>query len=209
MAENKLYEKIIEKGKAEAKAIVTAGEAKAGQIAEEILSAARAEADKIISEAKLRADDRIKTKTIEFEQQARHKLLKAKKELIERVISAAAAKLKELPDEKFVELTVKMLKRESLAGDEIVKVSADEFARYKRLFCSGKEKEGLHDLDKLNDLLGPGLGLRLSSEAVDIDGGFILVGRDYDIDLSYEAILSALNESREPEIAKLLFRTEG
>jgi V/A-type H+-transporting ATPase subunit E len=208
LAETKLYEKIVEKGKAEADAIIAQGKAKADQVAAEIIAAARAEAEKIVAEASRRAEDRLKTKTIEFEQQARHQLLKAKKGMIDRVLAAAVARLKELPDKQFVELTVKLLRWEAVAGDEIVRVSAAEFLRYRKLFCSNSDKADYYDLDKLNALLGPAFRLRLSTEPVDIDGGFVLVGRDYDIDLSYEAVLASVKERHEPEIARLLFRAE-
>lgn len=208
MAEKNLYDKIVEKGITEAEVIYRSGEAKTKQIIDEALTEAQKEADKIITDVKRRADDRIKTKTIEFEQQAKHNLLKKKKELIDQVFLAVIKKLKGLPDDKFTSLTVKMLKTEKLVGNEVLKVAADEIERYRGLFSLEKNKNEFYSLDKLNTLLGPNYHLKLSAAPVDIDGGFLVVGKEYDVDLSYRSLLTIIKEKYEPEIAKIIFQAE-
>lgn len=208
MAEKKLYDKIIEKGRAEADAIYRVGEDKAKQLTDEALAEAQKEADQIIAVARRRTEDKLQTKMIEFGQQAKHNLLKKKKEMIDQTFKEAIKRLKAMPDDRFTELTVKLLKREMLTGDEVLHVAADEFNRYRNIFSSGQKNKGLYNLDKLNSLLGSDYRLKLSDKPVDVDGGFLVIGKQYDIDLSYRSILSAVREKYEPEIAAIIFGTE-
>lgn len=48
-------------------------------------------------------------------------------------------------------------------------------------------------------------GLHLSEEDAPIDGGFLLVGRSYEKDCSFRAILGQLRDNEETNVAELLF----
>lgn len=47
--------------------------------------------------------------------------------------------------------------------------------------------------------------LTLSDQDAPFDGGFLLVGRGYEKDCSFRAVLSALRDAEETAVANLLF----
>jgi vacuolar-type H+-ATPase subunit E/Vma4 len=102
-----------------------------------------------------------------------------------------------------------MIKADELHGNEVLKVSQNDQARYLRLFTTGRLTDNYYLLDKLCGFLGkPSYQLKLSKETIKIDGGFVIVGDSYDIDHSYQTMFENLKEQYESEIAQMLFGGE-
>lgn len=204
-----IYEKIEQKGNADASEIYRIGEEKAKQLEESMISEAQAEIDKLLEKAKNTEMNRVKTQNAALEQNAKQQILLKKKELIDKAFELALGKLNSLADGELSLLVSNLLNRESLRGDEIIRVSAHDFPRYRKLFSSGKTDDGCYVLDKLNASLKKDFQLKLSDKPADIDGGFLVIGSDFDIDLSFRTLLEDLKEKNEISIAKLLFENEA
>jgi len=199
-----IYTKIEEKGKLEAQEIVKAGEEKAAALKKSIEEGYEREYKKLIDNATRSNADNLKTKLTQVDQSAKQKSLAIKKEAIDKVIEKVHEKMMKLSDKELTELVVKVISQDSIQGNEVIKVSKDEYSKYLKLFASGKEGEVV-ELDVLNKKLGKGYSLKLSKEPVDIKGGFVIVGERYDVDHSYKVLLEDLKEKEEAEVAELLF----
>lgn len=204
MENSSIYTKIEEKGKLEAQEIVKAGEEKAAALKKSIEEGYEREYKKLIDNATRSNADNLKTKLTQVDQSAKQKSLAIKKEAIDKVIEKVHEKMMKLSDKELTELVVKVISQDSIQGNELIKVSKDEYSKYLKLFASGKEGEVV-ELDVLNKKLGKGYSLKLSKEPVDIKGGFVIVGERYDVDHSYKVLLEDLKEKEEAEVAALLF----
>lgn len=203
-----IYDKIIYKGSLDAFEIINLGKEKAEEIKISIINEAKAEAHKLIQNNKKANQDKVKTKTTNFERLAKKEILFKKKELINDLFIIGKKKLKELKDIELFNLVKKYILKELITGSEIIKVSKADYGKYLSLFSSGKPTE-LVLLDKLNKELGSNYNLQLANTPANIDGGFIIVSKHFDIDLSFNSILNIIKESHETKIANILYNEEN
>jgi vacuolar-type H+-ATPase subunit E/Vma4 len=203
-----IYDKIIDKGSLDASEIINLGKQKALALKEAIISEAQEEANKKLEINEKSSQDKVKTMTTAFERLAKKEILFKKKELIDETFNQALNKLKSMSDSELQSFVKKYLLAESLTGKEVLKVNKADYGRYLSLFSSAKPSD-LVTLDKLNSKLGSKYNLKLSNEYVNIDGGFIIVGEHYDIDLSFNSILYIIKEQNETEIADILYHEES
>jgi vacuolar-type H+-ATPase subunit E/Vma4 len=203
-----IYDKIIDKGSLDASEIINLGKQKALALKEAIISEAQEEANKKLEINEKSSQDKVKTMTTAFERLAKKEILFKKKELIDETFNQALNKLKSMSDSELQSFVKKYLLAESLTGKEVLKVNKADYGRYLSLFSSAKPSD-LVTLDKLNSKLGSKYNLKLSNEYVNIDGGFIIVGEYYDIDLSFNSILYIIKEQNETEIADILYHEES
>ena len=202
-----IYKKIEEKGKLEAKEIVEAGEEKAAALKKSIEEGYEKEYKKVIDNATRSNADNLKTKLTQVDQSAKQKSLAIKKEAIDKVMERVHEKMLKLADNDLVNLVVKVISADSIQGNEIIKVSKEEYSKYLKLFATEQSGDPV-SLNLLNDKLGKGYNLKLSKEPADIKGGFIIVGDRYDVDHSYKVLLDDLKEKYESEVAHTLFGNE-
>jgi vacuolar-type H+-ATPase subunit E/Vma4 len=105
-----------------------------------------------------------------------------------------------------IDLIKKMILNENIKGNETLVVAQKDQTKFIHLFSSGKLVNDCYVLDKLNSLLGDSKHqLRLAKNYANIDGGFIIIGESYDIDVSYQTLLNSIKENFESQIAKMLF----
>lgn len=117
-------------------------------------------------------------------------MLGARREVIDKLYARALALLVELNKDDSVALAERLLKSYAEDGDRIVFAENYRYA---------EEVSALRVVRDKN--------LKVSPSRADIDGGFILVGKQCDKNLSYGALLSADREERQSEIAAQLFIT--
>lgn len=208
MANRSIYEKIENKGALDASEILNNGQQKAQEIEDTILKNAKKEAELILQKANNRSRDHIKTQSTMIEQNAKQRTLLKKKDFINKTFDLAHQELLKIDDEKLVDYVVKMIQLEKINGNEAIEVSKEDYSRFSKLFTTGLQDNGYYVLDILNKKLGNNYKLKLSSKYADINGGFIIVGENFDIDLSYKTILERIKEEHETEIANILFDSE-
>lgn len=201
VANSSIYEKIEKQGALEAEEIYQNGVLKALEYEKKMLNEAQAEIDKEINKHLERNADRVKTKVTEIEQKAKQRSLGKKKALIEEAFNAALQKLKALNDEDLTKFVKQLVQNDHLTTEDIIMVNKQDHSRYVKLFSTGKMANGLYILDKLNNA-------RLANEYASIEGGFIVVGKKFDINHSFETLLNTIREQDESIIAKMLFTEE-
>lgn len=208
MEKQDIYKKIEDKGKQEAQKIIFAGEQEAQAIKKEILE--KAEAEILIKNKELSKyiNEELVTKESVLKQKEKMNILRDKKNLMLSTLNSAFEKMRNMSDERLKDYVITIIKSESIIGDETILVSNTEYNRYLNLFSSEKSMKDSVILDLLNTELGRKYNLVLSNEGADIDGGFLIISKTYDIDGSYKTILNNVLENNESEIAKILFSEE-
>lgn len=205
MANSSIYEKIENKGAVEAQKIKDAGVEQANLQRQEKLDAANRDIEILIQKTISSNNEKIKTKVTQFEQDAKKSTLLNKKKLIDDVFNISLSKLQELDNKDLFQFVLNLLKADELNGDEVLKVSKTDYDKYMKVFSTSKKADKEIELDLLNSSLGKNHQLKLSNEPVEINGGFVVIGKSFDINHSYVAILNQVREANEPQIAKLLF----
>lgn len=201
MANSSIYEKIEKQGALEAKEIYQNGVNKALEYEEKVLTETKQEIDKVLKKHLERNADSIKTKVTEIEQKAKQRSLSKKKALIDDAFKTALQKLKALDDKTFCDFVNNLVNSDNLSSEDLIMVNKEDYPRYIKLFSTGKMANGLYILDKLNNL-------KLANEHAQIEGGFIVIGKKFDINHSYETLLTSLQDQDEAAIAKMLFAEE-
>lgn len=188
MSKQAIVERIISDAEQEACAIVRAAEDRAKTTAAE--AAERAERRRQGTQAEVLE----KTKSIADGSAATARLdcakilLSEKRKVIDEVYARALKQMLALGKEDSLLLAERLLEAYAEEGDEI---SFAENYRY------AKEVAKLPVVAKR--------GLKVSPKTTDADGGFVLLGKHSDKNLSYGAILAADREERQAEIAAALF----
>ena len=188
MSKEAILERIISDAQAAADATVAEAEGRAAEIISE--AEARAARDRqgtsaIIAErSKAIADGKAAAARLD----AAKVMLAAKRGVIDAVYARALEKLKALPQKDAVRLAEGLLLSYAEDGDELV--FATNFAYKAQVLKLAVVAEK---------------NLKNSGKTADIDGGFILIGKNSDKDLSYGALLALDREERQAEIAAKLF----
>ncbi len=189
------------------------------RIRESILAEAKAQTESIIKEAEEKAKEMEKNAVKKAEEDTKNRLVRAEEEakeaqrrmlsmaeldlkkqslgvkqsLLDRAFDGALDRLKDLPEEKYIEMMVSVLKNAGLKGGEELIVPPEDRERFRK---------GL--LEKLNGKLG--FELKLSEEVRSMQGGFIVKVNGVEINNSFETLLRMEREKIETEIAEILFQ---
>ena len=177
--------------------------------AKEILDAAHAEAKRISESAKLQSEavtreisaasaQKIKGMTTGFETtsdiQRRQMSLVKKRSLINETLQKAKEALHRLPDEDYFDLLIKLAVKSAQAGEGTVLVNEKDRNRMPSDFE-----------EKLNSRLQKGSSLKVSDEALKIDGGLVLQYGDIVENCSIEAVFSARADEFSDIVRRVLF----
>lgn len=206
MTNHTIYERIRQKGEADAKNIVEDGIRKAELASLKQIEEAKKEIALLQDKLDKKYAEIIKTKTTQVEQLAKQTSLAKRKALIDQIFQLAHQKLLQLSDEELFQIVVTVLKKDELNGDEEIRVSKKQAEQYKRVFQTSSSG---NELDLLNEALkGKKWQLTLSTTPAVIDGGFLVVGKTFDIDHSYRSLLAEMKNQEEIALAKMLFGGE-
>lgn len=200
MSNGSVYDKIIANSKEEALAIKEQGKLKADSITEQIMKETDLRMSQVREDAKKKCENNIKVALASLEQNKKQKVLNHKKSLIKDTFKEVLNQLLNLNDQDLIKYVNNNLLKNKLDGGETILVNSNDYQRYLKLFSTNSSV-----LDKILDNK---YQLILGKSPVDIKGGFIIESKYYDIDCSYEAILNALEETLETELAGKLF-SEG
>jgi V/A-type H+-transporting ATPase subunit E len=199
-----IYDKIIDKGKEDAKVILADGLKKLEQLKlEQIEEAKNKQKDELKKQEALN-QSKYQAALINAKREAKKSEIKLKQTLLKETVSDAVAKLDNLKQNELFDFVLKLVKEDDLSGKEVIYVNKKDYSKYLATFSSKKEDE-LVELDKLNNALGKKFELKLSKKPKDLDGGFYIVSEKYDINHSYSALVDNLLAKLEADLNKILF----
>ncbi|MGM9899432.1 MAG: V-type ATP synthase subunit E [Bacilli bacterium] len=200
-----VYNKIIEKAEAEALVIKENGNKKIKQITEQVIEETKTKINELLKNAEAKNKDLIKTKTAELEQALKQQVLAKQKEIIKSTFKVALDRLLSLNDDDLKSIVVNYLKKVDVEESITIKVNEHDFAKYQNLFSSQHNS----NLDLLAHLIDKeNIAITLSNDSACIAGGFIVIGKYYDVDYSFESILDNLEEQLITEVSSMLFKSE-
>jgi V/A-type H+-transporting ATPase subunit E len=199
-----IYDKIIDKGKEDAKVILADGLKKLEQLKlEKIEEAKNKQKDELKKQEALNQSKK-QAALINARREAKKSEIKLKQALLKETVKEAVAKLDNLKQNELFDFVLKLVKEDNLSGKEVIYVNKKDYSKYLATFSSKKEDE-LVELDKLNNALGKKFELKLSKKPKDLDGGFYIVSEKYDINHSYSALVDNLLAKLEADLNKILF----
>ncbi len=204
MGAEAIIEKIRKNAAEEAASIRKQGEDRAASAAKQILDAASAEAEEILRGAKATAADVERRERLMAGLETRKNTLASRREVIDKAFGQALDQLAALPEDRWAALIQHIVLEAAETGREVLSVSAEDLPRYRQPFAGGAPM-----LDRLNEALAakglPG-ELTLSEVPAKIRGGVLLSGEKYDVNGSFEMLLSLVREDCEREIYHILYQ---
>ena len=208
MSANTVIQKIQEKAQAQCDEILENGKQKADAAREAILKDGKAKADGILEKAREDAAMLLRAGAQQASLDSKIDCLNHKHELLQKAKSEAKEALLSYGAAQFCALSLKLAK-ENIRGEKMrLQVpNADKYtsaAFYKE--ATGKDGTLLAAMEQAAvEAQGAPLTLTLDENDAPIDGGFLLCGETYDMDLSFDALLSDIFEQHEKQIADCLF----
>lgn len=199
-----IYDKIIDKGKEDAKVILADGLKKLEQLKLEKIEEAKNKQKEELKKQEALNQSKKQAALINARREAKKEEIKLKQALLKETVSDAVAKLDNLKQNELFDFVLKLVKEDDLSGKEIIYVNKKDYSKYLATLSSKKEGD-LVELDKLNNALGKKFELRLSNKPKDLDGGFYIVSEKYDINHSYSALVDNLLAKLEADLNKILF----
>lgn len=197
-----IYDKILAKGEAKVNQILTDAKKEAKRIEDEVVNKAIKQKNDRISKAKSDANKLINHQEKLLELEKRQAILTAKQNVIKDIFDQVLLRLNSFENKDLLNFIVKLIKEEEVIGNETIYVNKNDYNKYLKALSSNK-KADLVDLDLLNKVLNT--SFKLSNEAVNINDGFLLEGKDFDLNFSLTNVVNKLRDKHEREIAEELF----
>lgn len=209
MGAEAILEKIRKNAEEEAAALAKQGEEKAEAAAGKIRADAEAEAAAILGNARQRAEELEKRERLMAGLQIRKNTLAARRAVMDEAFSLAGEQLADLPKERWEALITRLLLEAAETGAEIMEVPAADREKYEwtpegNLPIIG-EKSFFKRLNAALKESGREGKLTLGDAPANVTGGFRLMGPVYDVDASFDALLSQAREDWEQEIYRILY----
>ncbi len=197
MSAEKIVEKILSDARAEAQRILEGAQAQAAQIREQAEREAQRQRDLILAHAQQEAQSRRRAQLAAATAAARNAVLEAKRALLERVFSQVAERIATMPAHEYKNWLLQLLLRAVETGDEEVILSpGDRQTLGEALVREANAQLAQH---------GKRGALRLSMETRDIGRGFILKGKNSEINVTLKTLLRRAQDELEIEVARMLF----
>lgn len=198
MGAEAIIEKIRKNAAEEAASIRKQGEDRAAAAAKQITDAASAEAEEILRSAKASAADVERRERLMAGLETRKNTLASRREVLDKAFSQALDQLAALPEDRWAALIQRIVLESAETGREVLSVPAEDMPRYRQFL--------LDQLNKALEAKGLPGGLTLSETPAKIRGGVLLSGEKYDVNGSFEMLLSLVREDCEREIYHILYK---
>ncbi|BCJ94777.1 hypothetical protein acsn021_23460 [Anaerocolumna cellulosilytica] len=168
--------------------------------AAEILAEAQTEGEKRCAEIAERSKLEVQSCLSRAESAARlHEkklILSTKQEIIGDVIAKAKESLIKLPDKEYFNILLKMVQKHALAQTGQILFSPDDKKRLPNDFSQAIE-DCLKGVD--------GAALSLSEDTRNVNGGFVLVYGEVEINCSFDALFASAREDLQDKVCQILF----
>ena len=192
MGAEAIIEKIRKNAAEEAASLRKQGEERAAAAEKQIIDAAAAAAD-------LERREQLMTGL-----ETRKNTLASRREVIDEAFQKALSDLCALPEERWAALIRRIVLESAETGRETLLVPEADLSRYRKPFAGDTSMlEQLNAALKEKGLAGE---LTLSETPAKIRGGVLLSGEKYDVNGSFEMLLSLVREDCEREIYHILYQ---
>ena len=208
----KITAKIAEDAQAEVNRLMAETGEKVKAIQTSAAAQAQQEANEIVEKGRMAASERLERLSSAAQMERRKLELSAKQEVLGEAFDLALSKLCALPEKDYIDLLTKLALEASSSGKERLIFAANEALVKERVPALPEEvtksKVGAF-VDKLVHsttaaVTGAGM-LTLAEETRDIQGGFIMVDGDVEINCAFETLVRLQREKLERKVADALF----
>ena len=193
MSAETVTNKIEEKARAAAEAIIAEAKEKAVEERKAILDDASTRAAKMLDNAKQNAEIAERGRAQADSLNKKLGILEVKREALAKAKADAKTKLSAMDQATFTKIFSKYLSESELTGSFVLLPAAAH-----RDLC----KNAVADFEKI-----AGITITVSDKNSETDTGFILSSENYDVEFSLDAILDSVFEKDESVIADILFET--
>ncbi len=197
MSAEKIVEKILSDARAEAERILESARSQAAQIREQAEREAQRQRELILAQAQLEVQSRRRAQIAAATAAARNAVLEAKRALLERVFSQVAERIMTMPANEYKSWLLRLLLKAVETGEEEVILSPGD----RQTLGEALVREANAQLTQH----GKKGALRLSLETRDIGRGFILKGKNSEINVTLKTLLRRAQDELEIEVARMLF----
>ena len=209
MGAEAILDKIRNNAEEEASALRKQGEERAKAAAAKITADAEAEAEFLLQSAMKTIEEMERREMLMAGLETRKNTLASRRGVIDEAFAAAEEQLAALPEDRWEALITKLVLEAAETGEEVLEVPAADREKYEAapegsLPLIG-EKSLLKRLNAALKEAGKEGKLTLADAPVDMKGGFKLCGPAYDVNASFEMLLSLVREESEQEIYRILY----
>lgn len=191
---NNLTSKILRDSEERKGNILASAEEEKNKILSKKVNKAKELEAEIITKAELEAKTKKERILSAAALKVRNNKLAAKQEVIQDVFKKSVDKLTTLSKEEFLNFVRESILALGEIGDQTLILNNE-----------GLEVVDIAFIYELNEALGNNGNIKLSSEAGEFKGGFILEKNGIEINNTYEALVSSLRDELEFEVARVLF----
>lgn len=199
---SKLEEKIIQKGQSIIESINLSAKHESEALKHRLIEEAKADLEVQLHKAQQKAKAQVEQAKQEGMRALRDEVAISKQQLIESIFTALKEELKHLNKEEYFNYVVRSIQNQAIDKTEEIQVNKKEYALYQSILST--KKGDLVEADLLNQKLGKDYQLKLSNTPAQIESGFMLVGKLYDLNFSLENLLESLTKKYEKTIYEAL-----
>lgn len=208
MGAEAILDKIRQNGAEEASTLRKQGDERAKAAADQIRADGEKEAEFLIENARRTVAEMEKREALMAGLEVRKNTLAARRSVMDEAFQLAHKQLSSLPDDQWEALISRLVLKAAESGTEVLEIPAKDREKYEAvpegtLPILG-EKSFLKRLNAALKESGREGKLTLS-DAVDISDGFRLVGPVFDVNASFDTLLSLVREEAEQEIYHILY----
>ena len=222
----KITAKIAQDAQAEIDKLMAETGEKAQAIQVNAAAQAQQEANEIVEKGRMAASERLERLSSAAQMERRKLELTAKQEVLGEAFDLALKKLCSLPEKEYIALLTKLALKASSSGKELLIFSKKDREKVGKAVVAAANEALLKErapnlppevtksrmgtlMDKLvhnTTAIVTGVGLTVSDETRDIQGGFIMVDGDVEINCAFETLIRLQREQMEKKVANVLFQ---
>lgn len=200
MSAEKIVEKILSDARAEAQRLLESAQQQANHIREQARAEAQRQRELILAQAHEEAQSRRRAQLATAQAASRNAVLAARRAVLDKVFAEVSARLTVLPLNEYRNWLSQLIVQAAETGEE-------------ELILSASDKQALGDgfLKEVNTQLvkqGKKGTLRFSAETRTVGRGFVLKGRNSEINATVQTLLRQAQNELEIEVARMLFTEE-
>jgi V/A-type H+/Na+-transporting ATPase subunit E len=190
-------ENITQKILSEAQSVADSSTISAKERSEEIINQANNQAkiimDESVEEANQEAITLKNRMVLAAQLESRKMILKTKQEIIKKSFDISLKKLKEMPEERYINFLI----------DKIIETSSSKG----EIILNEKDRKNIGEkiIKIANEKIKDGK-MVLSSKTIHASGGFVLKNGDIEVNSTFETILDTVKEGLTFEVANALFK---